>query len=145
MRRLGLKIPHELKPALEPHLYPQPRLAQGFWLAKHGLATAALDLSDGLSTDLNHLCEESGVAAEVNASALPVAAGATLEQALNGGEDYELLFAARPGARIPRAIAGVPLTRIGRILRRRADKPAAVLITGKGARPIEPRGWQHFA
>jgi thiamine-monophosphate kinase len=143
--RFGLKIPHRLHSALEAHLHPQPRLAQGLWLAKHGLATAALDLSDGLSTDLNHLCEESGVAAEVDAAATPVYSGATLDQALNGGEDYELLFTAPTGTRIPRAIAGVPVTRIGRILQSRAATPAAVLITDTGARPLEPRGWEHFS
>jgi len=141
----GLKIPPRLLPALEPHLYPQPRLSQGLWLAAPGRATAALDLSDGLSTDLNRLCAESRVAAEIDAAALPIAAGATLAQALNGGEDYELLFAARPDARIPQAIAGVPVTRIGRVVRRRAGKPAAVLIAENGSLPLEPRGWEHFS
>ena len=59
---------------------------------RRGLATAAIDLSDGLSTDLAHLCEESGLAAEIEAESVPVDARATLEQALHGGEDYELLF-----------------------------------------------------
>ncbi len=143
--RFGLRIPRKLHSALEGHFYPQPRLTQGLWLAKRGLATAALDLSDGLSTDLNHLCEESGVAAEVDAAALPVHPSATPEQALNGGEDYELLFAARPGVRIPHAIAGIPVTRIGRVVRKRAGRPAAVLIHESGARPLEPRGWEHFS
>ena len=77
-----------------PHLYPEPRLAAGRKLMRDRLATAAIDLSDGLSTDLAHLCEESGLAAEIDAEALPVDARATLEQALHGGEDYELLFTA---------------------------------------------------
>ena len=111
----GLRIPKRLETALAPHLYPQPRIAQGLWLARRKVATAALDISDGLSTDLLHLCEESGVASEVNADLLPVYTGATLEQALHGGEDYELLFAARPDARVPRSIAGVPVTQIGRV------------------------------
>jgi thiamine-monophosphate kinase len=141
----SLKIPRNLAAAMVPHLYPQPRIAQGLWLVRHGSATAGLDLSDGLSTDLNHLCEESGVAAEVDAAALPIHPGATLAQALHGGEDYELLFTAPAGARVPRAIAGVPVTRIGRILRPRRGRPAAVLLTAEGAQPLASQGWQHFA
>src|SRR5579863_9181982 len=82
--------------ALMRHLWPQPRIAQGMWLRRRHAATAAIDLSDGLSTDLNHLCAESGVAAVVDASSLPLHPGATLQQALHGGEDYELLFTSRP-------------------------------------------------
>src|SRR6201999_4071838 len=78
--------------ALEPHFHPQPRLAQGLWLRKNGAATAAIDLSDGLSTDLTHLCEESSVGALIEH--LPIAPGATQVQALHGGEDYELLCTA---------------------------------------------------
>ncbi len=142
---LGRRIPVPLAAVLRPHLYPEPRLAQGQWLARRGLASAALDLSDGLSSDLGHLCEESGVAAEVDAAAVPVFPGASLRQALHGGEDYELLFAARPEARLPRAIAGVPVTRIGWVVRRRAGRPAMALLTAEGAQPLEPRGWEHFA
>ena len=79
-----------------PHLYPEPRLAAGRKLMGGRIATAAIDLSDGLSTDLAHLCEESGLAAEIEVESLPVDARATLEQALHGGEDYELLFTAAP-------------------------------------------------
>ncbi len=68
-----LKIPAKLEAALATHLYPQPRVEQGLWLARRGVAAAAIDISDGLSTDLRHLCEESGVAAEIEAEALPVA------------------------------------------------------------------------
>lgn len=149
--RAGLKIPHRLrlKSALDAHYYPQPRIAQGLWLARRGIATAALDISDGLSTDLYHLCEESGVAAEVDVAALPIYPGATLEQALHGGEDYELLFTTAPGARIPRTVAGVAVTRIGRVIntpsRRSARRPQAVLITAQGVQPLEPRGWEHFS
>jgi thiamine-monophosphate kinase len=130
---------------LAAHLWPQPRLAQGQWLARRGRASAALDISDGLSTDLVHLCEESGVAAEVDAALVPVFPGASLEQALHGGEDYELLFAAQPETRLPRAIASVPVTRIGRVVRRRAGRPAMTLQIGGQAQPLEPRGWEHFA
>jgi thiamine-monophosphate kinase len=139
------RIPKKLETLLAPHLYPQPRIAQGLWLARHSIATAAIDLSDGLSTDLAHLCEESGVAAEVDAAALPLHPGSTLAQALHGGEDYELLFTARPSARLPRAISGVPIARIGRIVRPRPSQPAITLITPQGTQPIEPHGWEHFS
>ncbi|HKF48069.1 MAG TPA: thiamine-phosphate kinase [Terracidiphilus sp.] len=127
------------------HSHPQPRVAQGRWLAQRGAATAAIDLSDGLSTDLAHVCEESGMAAEVNAAMLPVAPLATLEQALHGGEDYELLFTAREGLRIPGSITGVKVTRIGRMVRHTAKRPRVALITANDSKqPLEPRGWQHF-
>ena len=130
--------------SLDSHLHPQPRVAQGQWLQKHRAATAAIDLSDGLSTDLAHLCEESGVAAEINAAHLPIAPGATRAQALHGGEDYELLFTARAGIRVPRSIAGVPVAQIGRIVRRRSSRPMIALLTEGSALAIEPHGWQHF-
>ena len=128
-----------------PHLYPQPRIAQGLWLRKHGLASAAMDLSDGLSTDLAHLCAASGVDAEVDAVALPLAPAATVEIALRGGEDYELLFTAPANARLPRRIAGVPITAIGRIVPAKAKRARVSLISGTGAALLEPRGWEHFS
>jgi thiamine-monophosphate kinase len=118
-----------------------PRLALGHGLRK--LATACMDLSDGLSTDLHHLCEESGVGAIVDAWRIPVARASSrraFDRALNQGEDYELLFTARPATSIPARIAGVPITCIGRCTPRR------VLIEDADGRraPLEPRGWQHL-
>jgi thiamine-monophosphate kinase len=159
------RIPPRFMALLTPHLYPTPRVAQGLWLARNAMATAAIDLSDGLSTDLAHLCAESGVAAELDAAALPFAPGATPAQALNGGEDYELLFTAPPAARVPSSIEGVPVTQIGSIVTRSggaasggaAGKGAArrgigqssaspiTLITSKGAVSLTPQGWQHFS
>jgi thiamine-monophosphate kinase len=130
---------------LAAHLFPQPRIAQGLCLARRSLATAAIDLSDGLSTDLAHLCDESGVAAEVNAAALPIHTAATLAQAVHGGEDYELLFTARPSARVPRSIAGVPVTCIGLMIRKSRVTPQVTLIRTRGSQPLAPRGWQHFS
>lgn len=141
----ALRIPNNLQEALAPHLYPTPRLAQGQWLARRCAVTAALDISDGLSTDLAHLCEESHVAAEIHATSLPVFPGATFEQALHGGEDYELLFTAPAGARIPRSIAGVPVRCIGRIMRRNRRRPIITLLTSDGPEPLQPRGWEHFS
>ncbi len=104
----------------------EPRLALGRSL--RGVATACIDLSDGLSLDLHRLCLESSVAAEIDQ--VPVTRGSTLERALHGGEDYELLFTAK---KAPRGC-----TRIGRITR---GTPGA--ITFQGA-PLEPRGYDHF-
>jgi thiamine-monophosphate kinase len=139
------RIPKKLEVLLAPHLYPKPRVAQGQWLVRHGAASAAIDLSDGLSTDLAHICEESGVSAEVDAALLPIHPGATLEQALHGGEDYELLFTAPPAVRLPRKIAGVAITNIGRIAKTRPSRAGVTLLTAQGPRPLEPQGWEHFA
>jgi len=129
---------------LASHLFPQPRVLQGLALQRRGLASAAIDLSDGLSTDLAHLCEESRVGAVIEKNALPVGKGASVEQALHGGEDYELLFAARPSVRLPRSIAGVPITRIGHVTAPKRNSPAVLIDTGSGTMPVEPHGWQHF-
>jgi len=125
-----------------PHLFPQTRLAVGQALLRRGLATACIDISDGLSTDLAHLCSESGVGAEIAEAALPVHTGATLQQALHGGEDYELLFTARAGTKMPKKIAGVAITRIGRIVKKRE----MTLIAANGKKqPLEAKGWEHFS
>ncbi len=142
---LARKIPVRLAAPLAPHLYPQPRIAQGLWLQRRGEATATLDISDGLSTDIAHLCEESHVASEVEADALPVHTGATLEQALHGGEDYELLFTAPATVRLPSSICGVPIARIGRILARRRGRPTVTLLTAEGPQPLQAQGWEHFS
>ena len=106
-----------------------------------------IDTSDGLSTDLAHLCEESGVGAEVDASRIPRARVGKAERqvdldlALHGGEDYELLFTVRPGKRVPKQIDGVPLTEIGRIIRSRK----IFLRTGPHqVHELKLRGWEHF-
>lgn len=142
------------KPSGEhPHLFPQARLSVGQWLRNR--AAAAIDISDGLSTDLAHLCEESRVSAEINASALPIdrmaqqaeSEGLTpsaLDLALNGGEDYELLFTARPSIRIPKQISGVPIHQIGRMISRRPGKPMMTLQNGNKAVALTGEGWQHF-
>jgi thiamine-monophosphate kinase len=138
------RIPKGLAPLLARHLYPQPRIAQGLVLRRKGLASAAMDMSDGLSSDLAHICEESGVAAEVEAALLPVHPGASVEYALHGGDDYELLFTARPGVRMPKAIGGVPITRIGRIVAKRRGRAAISVITERGTEPLLAEGWEHF-
>src|SRR5262249_31154430 len=69
------------------HFYPQPRLVAGQWLRRHAVATAMIDLSDGVSVDLGHICRESQVAATIQAKSIPIAQGADLALALHGGED----------------------------------------------------------
>jgi len=135
-----------------PHLYPQPRLAAGQSILRRRLATACIDLSDGLSTDLAHLCTASNVAAEIETAHLPLhpltrtqSRDAALHSALHGGEDYELLFTAPPSASVPRAIAGVPLTCIGEIRRAGRSRPQMTLIAPDGTRAsLEPGGWEHL-
>jgi thiamine-monophosphate kinase len=137
--------------ASHPHLFPQPRLAAGQTLLRRGLATACIDLSDGLSTDLAHLCEGSGVAAEVEASCVPLHPlaekldpQARMHAALHGGEDYELLFTAQAGTRIPATLGGAAVTRIGRMIARRGA-PQMALVDAEGHRTsLEPAGWEHF-
>ena len=144
LRRLMSRSLRSKKDELAAHLWPQPRIAQGARLRTRGVATAGIDISDGLSTDLTHLCDESSVGAEVDARLLPLSAGATLEEALHGGEDYELLFTARAAARVPRQIAGVPVTRIGTMVRRRRGQTRVMLVDGPDRLPLEPHGWEHF-
>jgi thiamine-monophosphate kinase len=129
------------------HFHPVPRIAVGQFLRKKGLASAMIDLSDGLSTDLAHICEESGVGAEILATAIPRATtgrdGAEVEprHALHGGDDYELLFTAPRSKRVPRRIAGAPVTLIGHIQRRKN----MVLKNDHGVGiELKPQGWQHF-
>ena len=123
-----------------PQMFPEPRITTGKRLRKNGWATACIDLSDGLSSDLAHLCRESGVGAELFADCLPLGTGATLEQALHGGEDYELLFAAPPTAHLPKKIAGVLVKEVGRI-----TTGQAIWITEAGLRrKLKRRGWEHF-
>ncbi len=107
----------------------QPRLALG--KALRGRATSCIDLSDGLSLDLHRLCAASGVAAEIDH--VPVMAGATLDRALHGGEDYELLFTLPANGRAPRGTM-----RIGKIVRGAAGE---VKLQGC---LVEPRGYDHF-
>lgn len=118
-----------------------PRLSIGQYLREETLATAMIDLSDGLSTDLSHICEESGVGAVLVEPLVPVSRGATLKQALHGGEDYELLFTARPSARIPLLSNSIPISEIGWISEERTQ-----LITdcSHSARVINAKGHEHF-
>lgn len=127
------------------HFYPLPRIQAGQWLRKHG-ASAMLDLSDGLSVDLAHICEESQVSAVVKVDYLPIARHADLHLALHGGDDYELLFTAPPKVNIPRTIAGVRVTEIGTIQPARNSRtPLSIQHPDGRIHPLKPAGWEHFS
>ncbi len=111
------------------HPRPIPRIEAGIALRK--VATAAMDLTDGLALDLHRLCTASRAAAELDR--VPIVRGSSLEQALHGGEDYELLFTVPPTKTVPiRAI------RIGTIVE---GPPGTIRLNGVN---IEPRGYDHF-
>lgn len=164
----GVSISSQLKPLmsqfppLKRHLYPQIPLELGAFLGRNGIASAMMDISDGLSTDLARLCAASGVGARVEAERLPrvrLAAarrGSTqlartlarlkfdpLELALHGGEDYELLFTVAPKneAKLSVATRFCPITRIGEVTRHKS----IVLVARDGStRALQPRGWDPF-
>jgi len=134
------------------HFYPQPRLALGEWLASRRYATSMTDISDGLSTDLGHICKASGVGARVWAEKIPaVSVPPTLNSlklnqmdlALHGGDDYELLFTVpkKFSGRLPRKLGQVPVTAIGEITR---EKKVLLVGTDGGTQPLQPLGWDPF-
>jgi thiamine-monophosphate kinase len=130
------------------HFFPEPRIELGRTLREQGLASSMIDTSDGISTDLAHICEASGVGAEVQAELIPRASmgkprqKVDLQLALHGGEDYELLFTAPRNKLIPPRIAGVTITRIGRVTR---SKKMILLDQSVGKSELKPQGWEHFA
>ncbi len=137
---------------LERHLRPEPRMSWGALLGEKRLATAMIDVSDGLSSDLAHLCEESRVGAQIDAARIPVDSSLpqlgsrdfdSLDLALNGGEDYELLFTVSPRnlKRLPATLEGVHATYIGDIT---SSVSGIKLIEGKLTRLLNAEGFVHF-
>jgi thiamine-monophosphate kinase len=137
----------EQRAAIERHQRPAARVGEAAVLARHG-ASALIDVSDGLVLDLSRLVAASGLGARVRLRDVPVAPSATLEDALSGGEDYELVAAVSDQASIDQARIelrdgfGVELTDLGDV----TDEPAVVVVEEDGAvRSIGPMGWDHFA
>lgn len=138
------------------HLFFEPRVAEGIWLRENRWATAMIDLSDGLATDLRHLVEMSRAGAELEPDALPVSRAARemndgvspLDHALTDGEDFELLFTVAPGnadsfEQAWRAEFELSCARIGRITGRTGSivcrtERGGMLLTGK-------RGYEHYS
>jgi thiamine-monophosphate kinase len=137
---------------MKKHFQPEPRLALGEWLAAHRCATSMIDTSDGLSTDLAHICKASGVGAVVWAQKIPMVRIPPeihrlgldpLELALHGGEDYELLFTVpkKFSGRLPRKVKGVSVTVIGEITR---AKNIVLLGSDGNSVSLQTKGWDPF-
>lgn len=148
----------EARPFLhQRHLAPEPRVAAGRFLVRSGFSRCAIDVSDGLSSEVNHLCEGSGVGAEIHAEAIPLSQPLSfycqecrldpLRFALDGGEDYELLFTV-PLNRLTRLLRGWPtatgtfVTPIGRVV----PKSRGIRLIGPRGRChiMRPGGFDHF-
>jgi thiamine-monophosphate kinase len=134
-------------------LRPEPRVGWGIVLGAERLATAMIDLSDGLSSDLHHLCNESNVGASIDAASLPLndevkqlcgrRALDPLALALHGGEDFELLFTVAPEnvSRLPKRVDGVTISQIGEI----TSQHGQIQIKEKNRMwKLEPGGFRHF-
>ena len=137
------------------HLDPEPELALGPLLAASGQVHAMMDLSDGLATDLAHLCTASGVGAEVVAEQLPLSLPlraaavrlqcAALDWALKGGEDYRLLFTAPAGAALAlEALAAEQLGRAIYCVGRIVEGSGVTLCDGSQRQDISYQGYDHF-
>ncbi len=159
IRRPELALSFESRQKLlERHLCPQPRLAEGRLLAKSGQVNAMIDVSDGVIADLRHICNSSGKGAEIRVESLPVSPGVvetarlagadSLEWALSGGEDYELLFTASPESvpglqKMLLDETGNSCAQIGKITAETGEL-WLLLADGKRITPSE-KGWDHFA
>ncbi|HYK19490.1 MAG TPA: thiamine-phosphate kinase [Pyrinomonadaceae bacterium] len=134
-------------------LRPEPRVGWGIILGEEKLATAMIDLSDGLSSDLNHLCQASGVGARIDSSLLPIdqrvaelcgrRALDPLQLALHGGEDFELLFTVKPDnvTGLPRRVDGVEIKLIGEVT---GASEGIKILEGARVWDLKPGGWKHF-
>lgn len=146
-----------LLPLLQRHFYPIPRIHEGRQLSARRIASAMIDLSDGLASDLRHLCEESGVGAVVEAAALPLSPALVeyarqvrrdpLDYAFTGGEDFELLLTVPEGrvARLMQLVRQerIKVSQIGRVF----PRASGIRLKGAGGRrlPFPRRGYEHFA
>jgi len=152
--KLDLLSPESGRALGERYRVPEPRMALGAALAESGLATACLDVSDGLVADLAHIAEVSGLAAVVDAARVPLSAAVQeavaqdlelFELALTGGDDYELCFTVPPRKRQPvqelAAVCGTPVTEIGRM---EAGSGVRVLDRDGRELALKRSGWTHF-
>ena len=145
--RPGTDLPTEVAEILIKQLRPNPELLVANTLTALDVVTAAIDTSDGLSSDIGHICIESNVGAVINQADVPVdpllvskfPSYECLRMALNGGEDFRLLFTiARENAH---RVEGLDVTRIGEIT---SDAGQLLLETPAGLEPLLPKGFRHF-
>ena len=150
---LSLGYAHEefARSAIRRHLDPQPEIALGIALAAVPEISACIDVSDGLSVDLHHLCDASGCGAEIEHQRIPLfpdllgsAASLSIsvrDAVLHGGEEYALLFTSSLRESELSSLVGRPVYNIGRITLEKGVR----IRDESGVRPLEPRGWDHFA
>lgn len=157
LEAFGKRCPRRYKDLVNRHVSPAPRVGLGQRIARSGIASAMIDLSDGVASDLFHVCTRSGVGAEIDEDRLPLprhigeiaerSGRSVVDLALHSGEDYELLFTARPGTspKTIRSIAGdsgIPITEIGRIVWK--DQGYSLIDSRGDKTPLTPSGWDHF-
>lgn len=144
---------HAINHLLLRHLRPEPRVGWGLLLGEKQLATAMIDISDGLSSDLGHLCAESSAGALIDAAQIPIDQLVTelcgrraldpLMLALHGGEDFELLFTVKPEnvARLPKRVDGVAICKIGEV----TSESGKIRVAERDrVWELSPEGFQHF-
>ncbi len=158
LEKYGKNYPPEFDDLVKKHLQPIPRIHIGQRIAQSGFATAMIDISDGIASDLYHIYTMSGVGAEIDQNKLPLpdniyrvvsqTGKSPLHLALHSGEDYELLFTTKSDTPdslfdVLTSETGVPITEIGRIL---PQNKGYYLIDNQGKRcPLQPKGWDHFS
>lgn len=154
--RFSNKKPQSLRANAERNLLlrqlkPEPQIAWGAMLGEKRLATTMIDISDGLSSDLIHLCEASGVGARIDAARIPMDPNLdktrseefdSIALALNGGEDFELLFTVSPRnlKKLPAKVRNVGTTHIGDV----TCQTSVMLINGSRSIPLRASGFKHF-
>jgi thiamine-monophosphate kinase len=136
------------RPDLYPdHFFPTPQIKLGQALREQGIASAMIDISDGFSTDLAHICEESGAGAEIWEASVPqseighAARPVDLHFALHGGGDYQLLFTVRKGRVVPATIGGIVITQVGVVTK---SKNILLVHPNQRRSELKPLGWEHF-
>ncbi|HLA09093.1 MAG TPA: thiamine-phosphate kinase [Pyrinomonadaceae bacterium] len=134
-------------------LCPEPRVGWGMVLGQEHLATAMIDISDGLSSDIEHLCRESNVGAKIESADVPIDQNVArlcgrraldpLMLALHGGEDFELLFTVSPlhVPKLPKRVDGIAVTCIGEVTE---ASDGIRVLEGSRSWELKPQGWRHF-